>query len=79
MEIKITKYDYERNQFECLCKNNLQYDRFDPFVSGINNGDKYKELNNSMVGKKINVDVFPHGRCLLLTAKGEEKYKKLKP
>ena len=76
MKIQITKYDKERNQFECLCITHPQYDRFDPFVSGITNGEKFSSFNDSMVGKIINVDIFPYnGRTLLLTGEGEKLYK----
>lgn len=78
MNIKITRYDFERNVFECYCTNHPEWDRFDPFVSGITNGDEYLELNKNMVGKTIDVDVFNHGRTLLLkSGDGEENYKQL--
>lgn len=77
MKIKITKYDVERNQFECSVYGHPEWDRFDPFVSAITNGDEYLEFNQNMVGKTIDVDVYNHGRALLLSSKGEEEYKKL--
>lgn len=78
MKIRITRYDAEKNQFECYCDKHPEWDIFDPFVSGITNGDEYLELNNSMVGKTIEVNVFNHGRALLLNGgDGEKEYENL--
>lgn len=78
MKIKITKYDAHKNEFECDCFGHPEWDRFDPFVSGINNGDEYLEENKAMVGRTIEIDVFNSGRTLLLdSVEGEKKYKEL--
>lgn len=79
-EIKITGYDSARNEFRCRCAEHPGCDTFDPFVSGITNGDEYLDINEKMVGKTIRVHAYPYGLVLLLdVGVGEAEYKELLP
>lgn len=77
MKIKINSYDSKRNEFRIFCDEDLLAETFDPFVCGITNGEEYKELNESLVGKIIDVEVFENNRCLIPTKDGEVQYRNI--
>lgn len=77
MKIKIKKYDEHRNQYNGEIKGvNIV---FDPFVSGILNGDKHdREKIDSLINKEIEIDIWQHaGGCWLLTSEGEKQFESL--
>ena len=77
MKFKIIKYDVARNVFDIYCKDHPECDSFDPFVSGITNGDKYLEINKSMEGRTLDVETRIYKGHLLLTRFGEHEYLKI--
>lgn len=56
-KIKITSYDEQRNQYNAEIEH--QPVTFDPFVSGILNGDNHdREKIEALVGKELELDLF---------------------
>lgn len=73
MKIKILKYNEMKNYYTALI-NGIEC-RFDPFVSGIINGEEYREDAEKQVGKELDLDLFQGVEgTWLLTSLGEEQF-----
>lgn len=74
MEIKINSYDSHKNQFNGAI-GGVDV-TFDPFVSGILNGEEFLPEIEGLVGKTVEVEVSQSvGGTYLLTSEGEKQFK----